>query len=76
MYVEDREKLNITNKSQLSQIIFLAKYGSLDLYDEYLEKLIIIYHEQLQFDKMMAGIYLGIAINLMVICLIMICLHL
>ena len=31
--------------------MFLAKYGSLDLYEEYMEKIFIIYHEQLQFDK-------------------------
>ena len=34
VYVEDREKLNIKNKSQLSRTMSLAKYGSLPLYDE------------------------------------------
>ena len=31
-------KLNTKNKIQLSCTIFLTKYGSLDIYDEYLEK--------------------------------------
>ena len=31
--------------------MFFAKYGSLALYDEDLEKLFIIDHKQLQFDK-------------------------
>ena len=31
--------------------MFLAKYGSLDIYDEDLKKRFIIDHEQLQFDK-------------------------
>ena len=50
-YIDDRGKLNIENKSQLLCTIFLAKYGSLDLYDEYPEKRFIIDQEQLQFDK-------------------------
>ena len=51
MYIEDWEKLNINNKSQLSCTMFLAKYGSLDLYDEDLEKIFIIDYEQLKVDK-------------------------
>ena len=43
--------MNIKNKSQLSCIMFLEKYGSLALYDEDLEKRIIIDHEKLEFDK-------------------------
>ena len=39
------------NKSQVSKTTFLEKYGSLDLYDEYLENIFIIDHGQLQFDK-------------------------
>ena len=31
--------------------MFLAKYGSLDLYDEDIKKIFIIEHEQLEFDK-------------------------
>ena len=31
--------------------MLIAKYGSLALYDEYLSKIFIIDHEQLQFDK-------------------------
>ena len=51
LYIEDWEKLNIKNKSQLSCAMFLAKYGSLDLYYEDMEKRFIIEHEQLEFDK-------------------------
>ena len=38
LYIEYWEKLNTKNKSQVSKYIFLARYGSLDLYDEDLEK--------------------------------------
>ena len=31
--------------------MFIGKYGSLDLYCEYLEKIFIVDHKQLQFDK-------------------------
>ena len=51
--------------------MFLAKYGSLDIYDEDLEKRFIIDHEQLQSVKNLAGFYLEFHINLMVLCLIM-----
>ena len=44
------EKLNIKNNSRLLCIMFLAKYGSLGLYDEYLKKIFIIDHKKLQFD--------------------------
>ena len=43
--------MNIKSKSQLSKATFLAKYGSMDLYDEDLKKIFIIDHEQLQFNK-------------------------
>ena len=51
LYIEDREKLNINNKIQLSCNIFLSKQGILDLYDKDLDKIFIIDHKQLQFDK-------------------------
>ena len=51
MYIEDWGKLNIKNKSQLSCAVFVSKYGSLALYDEYMEKIFIIDHKQLHFDK-------------------------
>ena len=51
MYIEEREKLNIKNKIQLSCTIFLAKYGSLDLYYSDMEKIFIISHEQLEINK-------------------------
>ena len=51
LYIEYWGKLNIKNKSQLSSTMFLARYGSLDQYDEYLEKIFIIDHEQLKLDK-------------------------
>ena len=63
--------LNIKNKSQLSRTMFHAKYGILDLYYEDLEKIFIIDHKKLLFDKIMAGLYLEFAINLMVLCLVM-----
>ena len=49
--------------------MFIAKYGSLDPYDEYLVKIFIIDPETLQFDK--NGIYLKYLRNLMELCLIM-----
>ena len=60
LYIEDWETFNIKNKSQLSCTMFLAKYGSLDLYDEDLEKIFIIYHEQLRFDKNSGCTLIGI----------------
>ena len=60
MYIEDREKLNIKNKSQLSCTTFLAKYVSLALYDEYMEKRFIIDHEQLEYDKNVVWNLIGI----------------
>ena len=51
LYIEDCEKLDIKNKIQLSCTMFLAKYGSLDLYDKDLKKIFIIDQEQLQFYK-------------------------
>ena len=44
-------KMYIKNKSQVSKSMFLAKYSSLTLYDEDQEKIFIIDHDQLQFDK-------------------------
>ena len=44
-------KLNINSNSQLSCTTFPAKYGNLDIYNEDTEKIFIIDHEQLQFDK-------------------------
>ena len=43
--------MNINTKIQLSRTMFLEKCGCLDMYDEDLEKIFIIDHEQLQFDK-------------------------
>ena len=51
--------------------MFLSKYGSTSLYDKVLKKSFIVDHEKIQFDKVLAGLYLGFAINLVVICLIM-----
>ena len=50
-YIEDWGKLNIKNKSQLLCAMFIEKYGILDLYDEDMEKIFIIYHKQLESDK-------------------------
>ena len=38
MYIEEWGKMHIKNKSQVSKTTFLAKYGSLDPYDEAMEK--------------------------------------
>ena len=40
--------------------MFLAKYGSLDIYDEDIEKLFIIDHKQLQFDTKYEWTLIGI----------------
>ena len=40
--------------------MFIAKYGSLALYDEDLEKIFIIYHEQLKLDKTDGWTLIGI----------------
>ena len=50
LFVEDRE-MDIKNKIQLSRTMFFAKYVRLALYDEDLDKIFIIDHEQLQFDR-------------------------
>ena len=60
MCIEEWEKTHIKNKSQVSKTMFLAKYGSLDLYDEDLEKIFIIDHEKLQFDKTDGWTLIGI----------------
>ena len=51
MYIEDWEKLNIRNESELSCTMFLAKVVSLDQYDEELGEIFIVDDEKLQFDK-------------------------
>ena len=43
--------------------MFLAKYGSMDLYDEDLEKRFIIDHEQLQYDKNSGWDLIGIPVK-------------
>ena len=40
--------------------MFIEKYGSLDLYDKFLEKIFIINQEQLQFDKNAGWTLIGI----------------
>ena len=42
MFIEDLEKINIKNKSQWSCTMFLARYVSLDIYDEYMEKILVL----------------------------------
>ena len=60
MYIEELEKTHIKNKSQVLKATFLAKYGSLDLYDEDMRKKFIIDHEQLDFDKTDGWTLIGI----------------
>ena len=38
MYIEEWGKTHTKNKSQVSEAIFIAKHGSLAVYDEDLEK--------------------------------------
>ena len=42
--------MNIKNKIKVSKATFLAKYGSLALYDENMKKRFIIDHKKLQSD--------------------------
>ena len=44
-------KKHINNNSQVSKTMFLAKYGSMALYDEDMKKIFIIDHEILEFNK-------------------------
>ena len=60
LYTEYWEELHIKNKSQLLCTVFLEKYGSLALYEEDPEKIFIIDHEQLQFDKNSGWTLIGI----------------
>ena len=53
-------KNHIKNKSQVSKTMFLAKYWNLALYDVDLEKIFIIDHEQLQFNKTDGWTLIGI----------------
>ena len=43
--------MHIKNKNQLSSNMFLERYVSLALYDEYTKKIFIIDHKQLKYDK-------------------------
>ena len=63
--------MNIKNKSQLSRTMFLGKYGSLALFDEDLKKIFIIDHEELQLDKILAGLKYEFLKKLTGHCLIM-----
>ena len=56
VYIEEWEKTNINNKSQVSKSIFLAKYDSLDLYDEDMEKYLSLTMNNYNLIKLMGGI--------------------
>ena len=60
VYQRIGKKLEIKNKRQLSKAIFPAKYGSLALYDEDLNKIFIIEHEILEFNKTDVWLLIGI----------------
>ena len=60
LYIEEWGKTHINNNSQLSKATFLAKYGSLALYDENMEKRFIIDHKKLQSDKTDGWTLIGI----------------
>ena len=49
-------KTHIKNNIQVSKSMFLAKYGSLSLYDEDPEKRFIIDNVHLEYDKLMGGL--------------------
>ena len=53
--------MNINNKRQLSCTMFIARYGSLDVYDEDTEKIFTIDHEKLEFDKNAGWTLIGIS---------------
>ena len=59
IYIEDREKLNTKNKSQLFRTMFPAKYGSLDLYDIDLKNSSLTMNN-FNLEKKLAGHYLVI----------------
>ena len=44
-------KISYQEQEPSIKAVFLAKYGSLAIYDEDLKKIFIVDHEQLQFDK-------------------------
>ena len=71
MYIEDKGIININNKSQLYHTMFIEKYGSLDLYDEDMEKYLSLSINNYNLVKIMDGIYFKFSINLMVIFIIM-----
>ena len=53
-------KLHVKIKIQVSKAMFLSKYGSLHLYNEYLKKRFIIDHKTLQSDKTNGWTLIGI----------------
>ena len=53
-------KKHINNKIQVSKSTFLAKYGSLDPYDEEMEKDYSFDHEILEFNKTYGWTLIGI----------------
>ena len=60
VYIEHWGTLHINDKRQLLCTMFLAKYVSLDIYDEDPEKIFIIDYEKLQFDKKSGWNLIGI----------------
>ena len=55
-YIEDWEKLHIKSKSQVSKAMFIAKYGSLDLYDEDLKNKLSLTTNNYDLIKLIGGL--------------------
>ena len=56
MYIKEWEKTHIKNKSQVSKTMFLAKYDSLALYDEDMEKDLSLTTNNHNLIKLMGGL--------------------
>ena len=56
MYIEELTKKHTKNKSQVSKTMFLAKYGSMALYDEDMEKYLSLTMKYQHLIKLMGGL--------------------
>ena len=56
MYIEEWGKKHIKNKIQVSKTMVPVKYGSLDLYDEDLEKKLSLTTNNYNLIKLMGGL--------------------
>ena len=56
LYIKEWEKLPIKNNSQVSKAMFIAKYGSLAVYDEGLKKGSSLTTNNYNLIKLMGGL--------------------